>query len=121
MRLRRILTVLCLAAAAGQILWLWAETGRAGLTRYHDPLRARQERHTIALNALLDGPDAAAADPPVPESPNEFALGLLPFGMSRHAISVLTLLAPLLVAAILAVWPAPPSRAARSGTQRGAD
>jgi hypothetical protein len=100
----RAAIVLCSVIVVAQAFALWGQTGRAGLTRFHDPERAARDRQTIANNAILDGPGAVPAEP-VAESPNTFALGLLPFGLNRHALSVASLAAPAVLAAIVALIP----------------
>ena len=91
-------------AVAAQALVLWSATGRAAWTRYHDPERAAAEAEA-AEGSLADlfedtgvHDDAGGA---LETLPNAFALGLLPSGPDRHAISVLTLAGP---GALIALW-----------------
>lgn len=91
----RVIVVVCAVTVMAQALALWWHTGRAGLTRYYDPERARIERTAAAMDALFepngDGPSA-------PRAPtNSFALGLLPSGLDRHFLSVATFGGPALL------------------------
>lgn len=92
------------AAVALQALALWNATGRAAWTRYHDAERAAAEA-AASEGSLADlfedtgvHDDAGGA---LEALPNAFALGLLPSGPDRHAISVLTLAGP---GALIAMW-----------------
>jgi hypothetical protein len=87
-----------------QVFALWWMTGRAGLTRYHDPRRAVHERRAGAVDLLLD--DAADEGSPFDRVPNSFALGLLPYGLDRHALSVTTLAIPAIALLLSACFPA---------------
>jgi hypothetical protein len=89
--------LICLAMVAVQAVWLWASTGHAVLTRYHDPLREKNEAGG-GLAALFEGTGLEDETGPLETVPNRFTLGMLPSGTDKHIISVLTLSAPLLFA-----------------------
>lgn len=96
-RIRRILIVSCLALVAAQVVVLWRATGQGILTRYFDPNRAALERASRDIAAIFDDDSDRFLD----DAPNRFRLGLLPAGEDEHAVSVVTLLTPLLLAAAL--------------------
>lgn len=96
-RIRRILIVSCLALVAAQVVVLWRATGQSVLTRYFDPNRAALERASRDIAAIFDDDSDRFLD----DAPNRFGLGLLPAGEDEHAVSLVTLLTPLLLAAVL--------------------
>ncbi len=95
--IRRILIVSCLALVAAQVVVLWRATGQGVLTRYFDPNRAALERASRDIAAIFNDD----SDRFLEDAPNRFRLGLLPAGDDKHAVSLVTLLAPLLLAAVL--------------------
>lgn len=117
--------LVCLAMVAGQAVWLWDSTGRAVFTRYHDPQREKRES-VGGLAELFEDTGLEDETGPLETVPNRFTLGLLPSGGDHHMISVATLAAPLLLAAVLFALNGRPSRKRRSsggpgGATPGAD
>lgn len=100
----RLFALILGVAITMQALALWDATGRAAWTRFHDAERAaaEAEAQSGSLADLFEGTgvhdDVGGA---LETLPNEFALGLLPSGADRHAISVLTLAGP---GALIALW-----------------
>lgn len=91
-------------AVAAQALVLWNATGRAAWTRYHDAARAAEEAAARggSLADLFEDTGVHDDAGGAPEAlPNAFALGMLPSGPDRHAVSVLTLAGP---GAVVALW-----------------
>jgi len=100
----RLFALILGVAIVLQTLALWDATGRAAWTRFHDAERAAAEAAAQggSLADLFEGTgvhdDAGGA---LEALPNAFALGLLPSGPDRHAVSVLTLAGP---GALIALW-----------------
>jgi len=100
----RLFALILGVAIVLQTLVLWDATGRAAWTRFFDAERAaaEAEAQSGSLADLFEDTgvhdDAGGA---LEALPNAFALGLLPSGPDRHAISVLTLAGP---GAVIALW-----------------
>ncbi len=91
-------------AVVAQSLVLWNATGRAAWTRYHDAARAAEDAAARegSLADLFEDTGVHDDAGGAPEAlANAFALGMLPSGPDRHAVSVLTLAGP---GALMALW-----------------
>lgn len=87
---RRVLPLLGIAASVavlGQTLWLWDATGRRWFTQFHD--RALIPAPPDDLEALLTQAGAYEQGR-APDIDNQFRLGLLPSGLDRFALSVMS-------------------------------
>lgn len=107
-RLARFLIVLVCLVVALQAVVLWDATGRRGFTRFRmadADAPATNQAAGDDLDALLAESGLEDRTGPMPHRENAFALGLLPGGFDAHAVSVLTLAGPALLAATLALLP----------------
>ncbi|TVQ64166.1 MAG: hypothetical protein EA379_02450 [Phycisphaerales bacterium] len=104
--LARIVIAVCAVGVLVQAVALWRATGGAGFTRYFDEARAaREAAQEPSLSDLFEGTGLDDAHGKMEAVENRFALGLLPSGPDKHAVSVLTLALPSLLALGVAASP----------------
>lgn len=93
----RLVILLMSAVVVAQVFTVWAATGRAGYTRYFDPERAQREQQTDHLADLFENTGLQEGMDKLADVPNRFMLGIAPSGSGKYAVSVVTLVSPVVV------------------------
>lgn len=107
----RILAAVSCLAIIAQAIWLNRATGGRVFTAFPHPDLAAMKEHEGELSALFH--DSTLDGSVIVKDPirNDFALGWLPSGWGRHALSVFSLSIPACLALMLIARPHRPSPA----------